>query len=140
MNGLKQARSALRRGDADAALVALWNALEPARIAGDRRALRTIESYAAQIVRGGDEGQRREAEGLLEALRGAVAEGAADSAATSMLEGEVRAGGFEGGPPPQAGEEQEAAAGGTGIRLGTILWLLILIAIVVVNVLGQTRD
>lgn len=132
--GLKEARAALRRGDADAALVALWNAVEPARLAGDRRALRAIEQYAAEIVRAGDEGQQREAARLLEMLRGAVEEGAGEFAATSVMEGEVTA--------REVGEQDEAepGGGGTGVRLGTILWLLILIAIVVLNVLGQTRE
>jgi hypothetical protein len=137
--GLKEARSALRRGDADAALVALWNALEPARIEGDRRALRTIEQYATQIARAGDEGQQREATRLIEVLHRAVEAGAAESAATSVLEGEVTAREAGEVTAREAGEEEEVT-GGSGVRLGTILWLLILIAIVVLNVLGQTRE
>jgi hypothetical protein len=45
-DGLKQARRALGRGAADEALVLLWNALESARLAGDRWELGIIERLA----------------------------------------------------------------------------------------------
>jgi hypothetical protein len=139
-DGLKQARAALRRGGADEALVLLWNELEPARIAGDRRALRVIGGLASAIAQHGDEGQRAEAEQLLAEVR----EAGPAVPATSMLEGEVRPGGYE--PGGEAGddvsmeERPEESVEQPGFRLGPLVWLLILIAIVIVNVLGQTRD
>jgi hypothetical protein len=143
-DGLKQARAALRRGAADETLVLLWNELEPARIAGDQRALRAIGGLASVIVQHGDEGQRAEAEQLLAEVREAGARGAA----TAMLEGEVRPGGYEpggvagdlAGDGGSAEEDREEGIEQPGFRLGPLVWLLILIAIVIINVLGQARD
>jgi hypothetical protein len=132
-DGTKQARSALRRGDADAALVILWNEVEPARLEGDRRTLRAIGGLATAIAQGGDEAQQAEAQRLLEVLQRAADEGDA----TQVLEGEVRAAGYD------PGEEQDVdveAAETPGFRLGGLVWLLILIAIVIINVLSGTRD
>lgn len=64
---LSKARRAIARGRSDEALVVLWNLLEPARIEGDRHALRAIGDLAA-VVADRDESSRREAERLLEAL------------------------------------------------------------------------
>lgn len=132
-DGTKQARAALRRGDADAALVILWNEVEPARLEGDRRTLRAIGGLATAIAQGGDEAQQGEAQRLLEVLQRAEGEGDA----TNVLEGEVRAAGYD------PGEEQDVdieAAETPGFRLGGLVWLLILIAIIVINVLSGTRD
>ena len=132
-DGIKQARSALRRGDADAALVILWNEVEPARLEGDRGSLRAIGGLATAIAQGGEEGQQAEAQRLLEVLQRAEGEGDA----TKVLEGEVRAAGYE------PGEEQDVdveADETPGFRLGGLVWLLILIAIVIINVLSGTRD
>jgi hypothetical protein len=132
-DGIKQARAALRRGDADAALVILWNEVEPARLEGDRGSLRAIGGLATAIAQGGEEGQQAEAQRLLEVLQQAAGEGDA----TQVLEGEVRAAGYE------PGEEQEVdveAAETPGFRLGGLVWLLILIAIVIINILSGTRD
>jgi hypothetical protein len=132
-DGTKQARAALRRGDADAALVILWNEVEPARLEGDRRTLRAIGGLATAIVQGGDEAQQAEAQRLIEVLQRAEGEGDA----TKVFEGEVRAAGYD------PGEEQEVdveAAETPGFRLGGLVWLLILIAIVIINVLSGTRD
>lgn len=131
-DGIKQARAALRRGDADGALVILWNELEPARLEGDRRSLRAIAGLATAIAQGGEEGQQAEAQRLLEVLERAAGEGDA----TKVLEGEVQAAGYEGG---QELEEAEAAQT-PGFRLGGLVWLLILIAIIVINVLNGVRD
>jgi hypothetical protein len=132
-DGIKQARAALRRGDADGALVILWNEVESARLEGDRRSLRAIGGLATAIAQGGEEGQQAEAQRLLEVLERAADEGDA----TKVLEGEVRAAGYD------PGEEQEVdveADETPGFRLGGLVWLLILIAIVVINVLSGTRD
>ena len=132
-DGTKQARAALRRGDADAALVILWNEVEPARLEGDRRTLRAIGGLATAIAQGGEEGQQAEAQRLLEVLQRAGDVGDA----TKVLEGEVRAAGYD------PGEEQEVdveADETPGFRLGGLVWLLILIAIVIINVLSGTRD
>lgn len=132
-DGIKQARSALRRGEADAALVILWNELEPARLAGDRGSLRAIAGMATSIAQSGEEGQQAEAQRLLEVLERAAGEGDA----TKALEGEVRAAGYD------PGEEQDAdveAAETPGFKFGGLVWLLILIAIVIINVLSGTRE
>jgi hypothetical protein len=132
-DGIKQARAALRRGDVDGALVILWNEVEPARLEGDRRSLRAIGGLATAIAQGGEEGQQAEAQRLLEVLQRAGDEGDA----TKVLEGEVRAAGYE------PGEEQDVdveADETPGFRLGGLVWLLILIAIVIINVLSGTRD
>ncbi|MEX0674236.1 MAG: hypothetical protein WD981_03295 [Gaiellaceae bacterium] len=132
-DGIKQARAALRRGDADGALVILWNELEPARLKGDRKSLRAIGVLATAIAQGGEGGQQAEAQRLLEVLQRAAEEGDA----TKVLEGEVQAAGYD------PGEEQEVdveAAETPGFRLGGLVWLLILIAIVIINVLSGTRD
>lgn len=132
-DGIKQARSALRRGDADAALVILWNEVEPARLEGDRGSLRAIGGLATAIAQGGEEGQQAEAQRLLEVLQQASGE----RDATQVLEGEVRAAGFE---PGQEEEVDVEPAETPGFRLGGLVWLLILIAIVVINILSGTRD
>ena len=134
-DGLKQARKALGRGDADEALVLLWNALEPVRIAGDRGALRTIEQLATQIARAGDEAQQREAKRLLEALGVSVPQDEPVRPATAQVEAEVERGGEE-VETEEAAPEAEAPG---GLRLRTILWLLVLIALVLFNLLREGR-
>ena len=130
---VKQARKALARGHPDEAVALLWNAIEPARLAGDRRALATIEQLALRVSREGDESQRREAEKLLAALRGASEEaghpatGRADVGSLTVTEEGERVG--------QEGDAQP----GRGIGLGTIIWLLVVIAIIIINILGQGR-
>ncbi len=132
-DGLKQARKALGRGDADEALVLLWNALEPARIAGDRGALRTIEQLATQIVRAGDEAQQREAKRLLEALGASGPQDEPGRPATAQAEAEVERGGED------VETEEAASKAPGGLRLGPILWLLVLIALVLFNLLSEGR-
>ncbi len=132
-DGLKQARKALGRGDADEALVLLWNALEPVRIAGDRGALRTIEQLATQIARAGDEAQQREAKRLLEALGAAVPQDEPVRPATAQVEAEVERRGEDVEP------EEAAPKAPGGLRLGPILWLLVLIALVLFNLLSNAR-
>jgi hypothetical protein len=132
-DGIKQARAALRRGDADSALVILWNEVEPARLEGDRGSLSAIGGLATAIAQGGDEAKQAEAQRLLEVLERAAGEGDA----TKVLEGEVRAAGYD------PGEEQDAdveAAETPGFKLGGLVWLLILVAIVIINILSGTRE
>ena len=131
-DGIKQARGALRRGDADGALVVLWNELEPARLEGDRRSLRAIGGLATEIAQRGEEGQQAEAHRLLDVLQRAVGEGDA----TAALEGEVRPAGYDPGTE-EAEVEAEVDEGETsGFRIGGLVWLLIFIAIVVINFLS----
>ena len=61
MASARDARKALDRGEPAEALVLLWNAVEPARIAGDERALREIGRLAERLRQEGDESERREA-------------------------------------------------------------------------------
>jgi hypothetical protein len=68
---LIQARRAFARGRSDEALVIVWNLVEPARLEGDEGTLRAIAALAGAIAQK-DEGHRREAERLLEALGRAV--------------------------------------------------------------------
>jgi hypothetical protein len=135
--GLKQARKALGRGAADEALVLLWNALESARLAGDRRELGIIERLALHVASEGDESQQREAERLLEAVRGSAAENGALRPATAESPGEVLRGGEEFEPAPQ---EEGQSQPRRGLPVGTIIWLLVVLAVVILNVLGQARE
>jgi hypothetical protein len=57
---LERARAALEAGNTDEALVLLWNAVEPARLAGDEQRLREIATLAGAIP-------GREASDLVEA-------------------------------------------------------------------------
>ena len=65
---LRRARGSAARGRIDEALIYLWNTLEPARLEGGA-ALNELRQVAAAISKVGDDGQRREAERLLEAIR-----------------------------------------------------------------------
>ena len=71
-DSLGDARNALRRGEAGEALVHLWNALEQARGTNDPETLARVAALAQQVEEEGDEGERAEAERLLEELRGAA--------------------------------------------------------------------
>lgn len=132
-DGLKQARKALGRGDADEALVLLWNALEPVRIAGDRGALRTIEQLATEIARAGDEAQQREAKRLLEALGASVPQDEPVRPATARADVER---GDEEAETEEAAPEAEAPR---GLRLGPIVWFLVLLAFLLFNLLSNAR-
>lgn len=78
---VKEAERAVARGRPDEALVYLWNAVEPARIAEDARALQRIARVAQRIAQAGEAGEQREAQRLLETLRPAAARAAAVAAA-----------------------------------------------------------
>jgi hypothetical protein len=130
---LREARKAVTRGRADEALVHLWNALEPARLAADTAELRTIGGLAERVREVGDEGERREAERLLEALRSAVDE-EREPEATVALPGENGDGGFL--PEDEAAGEVEEEQSGPGGRLAQLLIPLIIFVIVLINVLA----
>jgi hypothetical protein len=51
---VKEARRAVERGDVDEALVLLWNALEPLRLAGDTAGLQRVAALADEIAVLGD--------------------------------------------------------------------------------------
>lgn len=54
MATVKEARRAVERGDVDEALVLLWNALEPLRLAGDTAGLQRVAALADEIAVLGD--------------------------------------------------------------------------------------
>lgn len=133
--GLKEARKELARGDADAALALLWNALEPARLAGDRRALRTIEGLAGQIARSGGDAHRREAERLVEAVH-ELAQDPDAPVGVARMDADVATGGaVPPGEEVEGGEQQRSGAH----RIASLVWLLVIIGVVIANVLGGNR-
>jgi hypothetical protein len=71
-DSLGDARRALRQGEAGEALVHLWNALEQARGTNDSETLARVAALAQQVEEEGDEGERAEAERLLEEFRDAA--------------------------------------------------------------------
>ncbi len=134
MSKVGEARAAVARGANDEALVLLWNELEPARLADDRSALATIEALAHRIATQGDEAQRREAERLLETL--GAASGQEATPATARIEGAVTTGGER----VDQTFEQETRAKSPARGLGTIVWLLLVLAVILFNVLSGFRD
>ena len=147
MDAVREARGALRRGRSAEALVHLWNALEPARLAGDRRALDTIAGLAAHIAAGGEEGDRREAERLLAAAREAAAEpgtfAGAEDVGVASVGGEPaheleHFGVEEAGPVPErveAPDEPEEAQRSGVPSIWTILIILFVIITIARNFL-----
>jgi hypothetical protein len=129
-SAVDRAGKAVRRGASDEALVLLWNAVEPARIAGDGAALESIGRVAQAIAGAGDESQKREARRLLEMLDVAIAE-EAGAPATARLDADVSAVGEK---LDEEVVEEGAARPGTRMPLGTILWFLIILAVVAMNV------
>jgi hypothetical protein len=145
---LDQARRAVRRGAADEALVFLWNALEPARLAGDGSALETIGRLAHTIAEKGDSSQRRDAERLLETLQTTVAEDE-EMPATARLDAELSTVGQTleedaAATRPREGMDGEAVdpegRPRGGIPFGTLLWFAILAAVIVMNALRRLNE
>ena len=137
MNELAAARKALGRGRPDESLVYLWNALEPARLAGDRRALERIAGLAERIRAEGESVERREAERLLEALR-EDAEGEAPVTVARAGEEAQVAVGADWEPQPEefhADEEGAEAEQTRGSRAGSLIFLLIFLAVIALNIL-----
>jgi hypothetical protein len=145
VSSVREARRAVRRGDPDAALVLLWNELEPARLSGDRRRLAAVADLAGRIAAGGGEADRREAERLVEQVQEYVAASDADVAATARIDADVVAGGMAELPreaeqrrpvPAPAPEPQDEPDGSArGNRIGTLIWLVVFGAIVLLNAL-----
>ena len=141
MDAVREARGALRRGRSAEALVHLWNALEPARLAGDRRALDTIGGLAAHIAAGGEVGDRREAERLLAAAREAAVEpgafAGAEDIGVASVGGEPahELDGFaveDAGPGP---ERVEAPDEEEGQRSGVpSIWTILIILFVIITI------
>jgi hypothetical protein len=132
---LAQARRAAAKGSYDEALVQLWNAVEPARVAGDSSALRTIDGLAQRIAQAGDEAQQRDAQRLLEHVHETV-EQEGDVAATARLDADVS---------PEGEQMVDALAGaephgGWRDRIGSWFWLLIVLGVILLNVLDQLAD
>jgi hypothetical protein len=131
---LKRARKSLARGRVDEALVLLWNALDPARLEG-ARALRELERLAIAVGERGDEGQQREAQRLLEAVRETPAE--SDWIEQSTVLEEARPGGdTHDAVPAEAPPEIEREAP-VGRGLGRYAIPAIFLLIVLVNVLAR---
>ena len=154
MDGVREARTALRHGRSAEALVHLWNALEPARLAGDRRRLDAIGGLAASIAASGEEADRAEAERLLEAVREAAEEpghfAGAEDVGVASVGGEPAPelepfGMGEAAPAPQAprgpqpeeaAEAEEPEARRSGVpSLWTILAILFVIITIARNFL-----
>jgi hypothetical protein len=143
MDAVREARGALRKGRSAEALVHLWNALEPARLAGDRRRLDAIGGLAAHIAASGEEADRREAERLLEATREAAAEpgafAGADDVGTASVGGELEPvhelepfGVEEAGPGPERVEEpDEAEEKRSGVPS---IWTILIILFVIITI------
>jgi hypothetical protein len=121
--------------------VHLWNAVEPARLAGDAGRLRAIAGLAQRVRSQGDEGEAREAERLLDTLRDAVEHGDGLAPATEQLDAEVYAGGemIDSGEMT-AGADMEGETEQRASRIGNLVWLALIVVIILFNVLGQLRD
>jgi hypothetical protein len=136
MASARNARKALARGAADEALVHLWNAVEPARLAGDVATLRDIGRIAEQIRRDGDPAQQQEAERLLETLRGTIEGEAAARPETEALEPHMERDAPTLDDAQEAGplDDAEGANGRLG-RMSSIVWILLFLLIVIANAL-----
>jgi hypothetical protein len=136
MASARNARKALARGAADEALVLLWNEVEPARLAGDVATLRDIGRLAEQIRRDGDPAQQREAERLLETLRGLSGGEAAARPEAAVLEPSVERGSTTLEDAEEAGPVDEADGTGGGLgRMASLFWILLFLLIVIANAL-----
>ncbi len=155
MASLRDARRSLDRGDVDEAMVVLWNALEPLRLAGDRDGLEEAVRLAARAA-AVDESYASEAERMGSAV-GALTAGPADTAVVvpqrertlaetleQWAETVVTATGagepgvpepVDGAPPLDADPGDEEA--GRGRRLGPLVWALLVGLFLILNVLGN---
>jgi hypothetical protein len=133
---LKEARKALARGRADESLVHLWNVIEPARLAGDRRALGEIAQLATEIRERGEPVEQREAERLLEDVRETAAEEGVPQPVVSV------GGGGNGGGHVTEGKaaeevEEEQSQGGLGRFILPAIFLIIVIVNVIAGLTGE---
>ena len=141
-NELAAASKALGRGRPDESLVYLWNALEPARLAGDRRALERIAGLAERIRAEAESVERREAERLLEALREDAEVEAPVTVTRAGEEAEVAVGAEREPGPEGFARDEEEAEGETRRRspAGSLIFLLIFLAVIVLNILRGIQD
>jgi hypothetical protein len=132
---LKEARKALGKGRADESLVHLWNVLEPARLAGDRRALGAIAQLATEIRERGEPVEQREAERLLEDVRETAEEAGQPEAAVSLPSGGN--GGYvtEGEAADEV--EGEQSRGGLSRFILPAIFLIIVIVNVIAGLTGE---
>jgi len=149
MGTVRQARRALSRGDVDAALVHMWNAVEPLRLSGDGSGLEDVARMATHVAAHGDGSQAREAERLLEEVRRTVDPDALRPAAVTAASGVSTVGGRPEAPaewddvdwgdvePPVEEVEPEPS----GPRIGPLVWALIVAAFVIFNIVsGLLRE
>jgi hypothetical protein len=132
---LNEARKALGKGRVDESLVHLWNVLEPARLAGDRRALGAIAQLATQIREHGEPVEQREAERLLQEVRETAAE-EGEPEPEVALPGGRNGDGYV--PESEAASEIEEEQAGRG--LSRFLLPLVLLIIIIVNVVARLTD
>ena len=160
MSGLRDAQRALARGATEEALVYLWNELEPARLAGDRRGLAAIGRMAAAIAEHGDAAQRRDASCLLAELEEASAAEAAPAPepvplaiGTEPVREDEPAPPFEPLPEaarpvmpeaateraPVAGEEDAEGEPGRP-RIASLLWAALVVAVILLNIVRNLLE
>lgn len=153
MATVRDARRALTRGDIDEALVALWNALEPLRLRGDRAGLKAIGEMAAYVGANGDGSQSREAERLLVQVRDLLqlepapaviaARAEAGSPRRDQSPPVVVAPSEPGVDVDEMFEPDDEAADDArpGPRFGPLVWALIVAAFVIFNIVsGLLRE
>ncbi len=127
---LKEARKALAKGRTDESLVHLWNVLEPARLAGNRRELGAIAQLATEIQARGEPVEQREAERLLQEVRETAEQEDEPEPVVSYP------GGGGGGYVPEGEAAEEVEAEQTGGGLARFILPAIFLVIVIVNVIA----
>ena len=148
MDAVREARGALRKGRSAEALVHLWNALEPARLAGDRGRLDAIAGLASAVAAGGEEADRAEAQRLLEAAREAAAEpggfAGAEDVGVASVGGEAaheleHVGVEDAGPAPERVEEPDEteATRRSGVPS---LWTILIVLFVIISIARNFID
>lgn len=133
---LKEARKALAKGRADESLVHLWNVLEPARIAGDRRALGGIAQLAEEIHARGEPVEQREAERLLQEVR-ETAEQEGQPEPVASYPGSGNGGGYVTEGEAAEEVEGEQTSGGLSRFILPAIFLIIVIVNVIAGLTGE---
>jgi hypothetical protein len=134
---LKEARKALAKGRADESLVHLWNVLEPARLAGNRRELGAIAQLATEIQARGEPVEQREAERLLQEVR-ETAEQEGQPEPVVSYRGSGNGGGYV--PEGEAAEEvegEQTSGGGLSRFILPAIFLIIVIVNVIAGLTGE---
>jgi len=135
---IRDARRSVERGDLDAAMVALWNLLEPLRLRGDLDGLHRVSELAREIGEQDGGTHRVEAQRLRAAVEELTGAGVAtvvveqaqsldDEAWTEVVPIE------EEGDAGSPAEDEESA----GRRLGPLVWALLVGLFLLLNVLGN---